>query len=98
MAEASFEHRDLSTPNPTLSPRATLARQQSHEPLLPIQVQSLKQTETLLNQDKEYFSKQVVDHQNRAMYADEKVQQLSNELELAKRAREDMYEKYANSR
>lgn len=57
-----------------------------------------KQSLSLLKQDKEYLTKQVSDLTNRCTYAEEKVQQSGHELEDAKRAREEMYEKYVSSR
>jgi progesterone-induced-blocking factor 1 len=51
-----------------------------------------------LKQDKEYLTKQVSDLTNRCTYAEEKTQQSGHELEDAKRAREEMYEKYVSSR
>lgn len=68
-----------------------------HECLFP-KLCAAKQSLSLLKQDKEYLTKQVSDLTNRCTYAEEKVQQSGHELEDAKRAREEMYEKYVSSR
>ncbi|KAK3100601.1 hypothetical protein FSP39_022354 [Pinctada imbricata] len=57
-----------------------------------------KQSLSLLKQDKDYLSKQVSDLNNRCTYAEEKVMSVNIEIEDAKRAREEMYEKYVSSR
>ncbi|XP_052675379.1 progesterone-induced-blocking factor 1-like [Crassostrea angulata] len=62
------------------------------------ELSAAKQSLSLLKQDKEYLTKQVSDLTNRCTYAEEKVQQSGHELEDAKRAREEMYEKYVSSR
>ncbi|XP_061163800.1 progesterone-induced-blocking factor 1-like isoform X2 [Saccostrea echinata] len=62
------------------------------------ELSAAKQSLSLLKQDKEYLTKQVSDLTNRCTYAEEKVQQSAHELEDAKRAREEMYEKYVSSR
>ncbi|XP_062569108.1 progesterone-induced-blocking factor 1-like [Saccostrea cucullata] len=62
------------------------------------ELSAAKQSLSLLKQDKEYLTKQVSDLTNRCTYAEDKVQQSGHQLEDAKRAREEMYEKYVSSR
>ena len=62
------------------------------------QLSTAKQSLTLLKQDKDYLSRQLSESGNRSSFNEEKVQQLSRQLEDAKQAREDMYEKYVASR
>ena len=62
------------------------------------QLASAKQSVVLLKQDKEYFSKQVSELHNKLIVADERVVQLNEQLERAKQAREELYEKYIVSR
>ena len=52
----------------------------------------------LLKQDKDYLSRQLSEAANRSTFTEEKVQQLSRQLDDAKQAREEMYEKYVASR
>ena len=59
---------------------------------------SSKQTVALLRQDKDYLSRQATDATHKHQFGEEKVQQLSRQLEDAKLAREEMYEKYVASR
>ncbi|XP_041358363.1 progesterone-induced-blocking factor 1-like [Gigantopelta aegis] len=57
-----------------------------------------KQSIALLKQDKDYLAKQVADYSNRASFSEEKVQQLNRQVDDAKAAREEMYEKYIYAR
>ena len=56
------------------------------------------QTVALLKQDKEYLSKQLNETTPRLKLVEEKLQQTDRQLDDAKQAREDLYEKYLNSR
>lgn len=56
------------------------------------------QTVALLKQDKEYLSKQLNEATPRLKLLEEKLQQTAQQLDDAKQAREDLYEKYLNSR
>lgn len=56
------------------------------------------QTVALLKQDKEYLSKQLNEATPRLKLVEEKLQQTAQQLDDAKQAREDLYEKYLNSR
>lgn len=56
------------------------------------------QTVALLRQDKEYLSKQVNEITPRFNVLEEKLQQTTRQLDEVKLAREELYEKYLNSR
>lgn len=56
------------------------------------------QTVALLKQDKEYLSKQLNEATPRLKLVEEKLQLTAQQLDDAKQAREDLYEKYLNSR
>lgn len=56
------------------------------------------QTVALLKQDKEYLSKQLNEATPRLKMVEEKLHQTSQQLDDAKQAREDLYEKYLHSR
>ena len=62
------------------------------------QLTAAKQSLSLLKQDKDYLTKQVADLTNRSTYAEEKTTLANLELDEAKKAREEMYEKYVASR
>ena len=62
------------------------------------QLSAAKQSLMLLKQDKDYLSRQLSEAANRSTFTEEKVQQLSRQLDDAKQAREEMYEKYVASR
>lgn len=62
------------------------------------QLVSNKQAIELLQKDKDYFSKQVNETHNKLLYAEEKGIQLNEQLERAKQAREELYDKYVASR
>ena len=59
---------------------------------------SQKQTIQLLQQDKDYFSKQVTDLHNKLLYQEERVTTINEQLERAKDSREELYDKYVASR
>jgi len=63
-----------------------------------VKVVSLKQKVSLLEKDKDFFSKQVSDLQNKLLYNEDKVIQLGEQLERAKASREELYDKYVASR
>ncbi|KAK3597678.1 hypothetical protein CHS0354_040054 [Potamilus streckersoni] len=62
------------------------------------EVSAARQSLALLKQDKDYLSKQVSEMSNKVTFTEEKLSQANMQLEDAKRAREDMYEKYVTSR
>lgn len=62
------------------------------------QVSSSKQSIALLRQDKDYLNRQVTDLTHRTAFCEEKLQQVNMQLDDAKKAREEMYEKYVESR
>ncbi|XP_002737941.1 progesterone-induced-blocking factor 1-like [Saccoglossus kowalevskii] len=59
---------------------------------------SIKQTVTLLQQDKEYLTRQVTELNTRYHHTDERLQQTFTQLDNAKRSREEMYDKYVEAR
>jgi len=61
-------------------------------------VSAARQSLSLLKQDKGYLTRQCADAGNRQQFAEEKLVQLNLQLDDAKRAREEMYEKYVSSR
>ena len=62
------------------------------------QLSAAKQTTLLLQQDKEFFSKQASDLQNRLLHSDDRLTQATENLERTKQAREELYDKYIASR
>ena len=62
------------------------------------EISQFKQETVLLKQDKDYFNRQFVDAQNKAALFESKMDQLVTHLEEAKKAREEIYEKYVNSK
>ena len=52
----------------------------------------------LLKQDKEYLHRQFVESQNKQILTDNKLEQVITQYEDVKRAREEIYEKYINSK
>lgn len=63
-----------------------------------MQLQSNKQTVTLLKQDKDFLTKQTSDLSNKLSYAEERLRQSNEQLDRAKMSREELYEKYVASR
>ena len=66
--------------------------------LLVIQLTAAKQTISLLQQDKDFFSRQVTDLHNKLLYTEERAVQSAEQLEKAKQAREELYDKYVASK
>ncbi|XP_066286354.1 progesterone-induced-blocking factor 1-like [Branchiostoma lanceolatum] len=62
------------------------------------ELSAAKQALALLRQDKDYLSKQTNDLGSKMTFNEERLQQLTVQLDDAKRAREEMYEKYVASR
>ncbi|KAJ8028167.1 Progesterone-induced-blocking factor 1 [Holothuria leucospilota] len=62
------------------------------------QVMGQKQELALLRQDKEYLQRQLNDLMSKYQHSEEKLQGTTTDLENAKRAREELYEKYVESR
>ncbi|XP_030056476.1 progesterone-induced-blocking factor 1 [Microcaecilia unicolor] len=62
------------------------------------EVATLKQTATLLQKDKEYLSRQNMELNVRCAHEEDRLERFQVQLEEAKKAREDMYEKYVTSR
>jgi progesterone-induced-blocking factor 1 len=61
-------------------------------------ISQFKQEIMLLKQDKEYLHKQFVESQNKQILTDNKLEQVIIQYEDVKRAREEIYEKYINSK
>ena len=66
--------------------------------LFTLQMLEQNQTLALLKQDKQYLSKQVNEITPRFHVLEEKLHDTSKQLDDAKHAREELYEKYLNSR
>eukprot|EP00058_Branchiostoma_floridae_P026016 XP_002611506.1 hypothetical protein BRAFLDRAFT_117194 [Branchiostoma floridae] len=62
------------------------------------ELSAAKQALALLRQDKDYLTKQSNDLGSKMTFNEERLQQLTVQLDDAKRAREEMYEKYVASR
>lgn len=63
-----------------------------------MQLSSAQQSEALLRHDKEYLSRQVQELTQRLKLAEEKTEMVSEELTVAKQAREDMYHQLIKSK
>lgn len=61
-------------------------------------LQIRRQTEALLKQDKEYLNKQLQELRGRCTLAEERLEQMSQQLGETKQAREELYEKYISVR
>ena len=77
---------------------ATLQTVERERDDLRSQLLSNKQTIELLQKDKDYFSKQVTDTLNKLELAEQRVVNLNDQIERFNRAREEMYDKYVESR
>ncbi|XP_029458880.1 progesterone-induced-blocking factor 1 isoform X2 [Rhinatrema bivittatum] len=62
------------------------------------EVATLKQTVTLLQKDKDYLNRQNMELNVRCAHEEDRLERFQVQLEEAKKAREDMYEKYVASR
>ncbi|PIK46344.1 putative progesterone-induced-blocking factor 1 isoform X1 [Apostichopus japonicus] len=62
------------------------------------QLSGQKQELALLVQDKDYLQRQLRDVTSKYQHCEEKLQSLTSDLENAKRSREELYEKYVESR
>jgi len=63
-----------------------------------LQFSSTKSALTLINQDKDYLTRQVCELTNKLAYSEERLQRLTAEVDEVKRAREELFEKYVSSR
>ena len=61
-------------------------------------VSQFKQEIMLIKQDKEYLHKQFVESQNKIILTENKLEQVVMQYEDVKKAREEIYEKYINSK
>ena len=66
--------------------------------MLNLQLSTVKQELALVRQDKEYLQRQMNDVSIKYANAEERLQLLNTDLENVKRAREELYEKYVESR
>ncbi|GFN91617.1 progesterone-induced-blocking factor 1 [Plakobranchus ocellatus] len=94
----SFESDQLEACRQLMTLEASFANVQKERDELSRDYSSAKQTIALLKQDKDFLTRQHTEALHKAEYAEEKLQQLSRQLEDAKLAREEMYEKYVASR
>ena len=62
------------------------------------QLQSSRQSVTLLKQDKDFLAKQASETANKLAYAEERLIQLNDQCDRAKASREELYDKYVASR
>ncbi|GCB66648.1 hypothetical protein scyTo_0007911 [Scyliorhinus torazame] len=62
------------------------------------EVSALQQSVSLLQKDKEYLNRQNMEMNVRCAHEEDRIERLQTHLEEAKRAREEMYEKYVISR
>nr|XP_060625396.1 progesterone-induced-blocking factor 1 isoform X1 [Anolis sagrei ordinatus]XP_060625397.1 progesterone-induced-blocking factor 1 isoform X1 [Anolis sagrei ordinatus] len=62
------------------------------------EVTTLQQSVTLLQKDKDYLNRQNMELNVRCAHEEDRLERIQVQLEDAKRAREEMYEKYVNSR
>ncbi|XP_071951587.1 progesterone-induced-blocking factor 1-like [Antedon mediterranea] len=62
------------------------------------ELSTVRQELSLLNQDKDYLSRQLSDLTGKYGFAEEKLGQASIEIERIKKAREELYDKYVESR
>ncbi|KAL8621077.1 hypothetical protein ACOMHN_040602 [Nucella lapillus] len=65
---------------------------------LAMQLSSAQQAEGLLKQDKNYLGRQVAEVSRRADQAEDRLQQLTRQLDHARQTREEVYEKYVTCR
>jgi len=63
-----------------------------------MQLAGAKQELTLLSKDKEFYSKQLCQVETKLRYADDRVIQLTEQMEKTKQAREDLFGEYVASR
>ncbi|XP_055893566.1 progesterone-induced-blocking factor 1-like [Biomphalaria glabrata] len=93
-----LEHDYMETSRQYIAMEAAFNTIQKERDELSRELSSSKQTIALLRQDKDYLTRQHSDINNKLAYSEEKLQQLNRQLEDAKLAREEMYEKYVSSR
>ncbi|CAJ0921424.1 unnamed protein product [Ranitomeya imitator] len=63
-----------------------------------VQVSTLRQSVSLLQKDKEFLNRQNMELNIRCSHEEDRMERLQSQLEDAKKAREEMYEKYVVSR
>ncbi|GFS03999.1 progesterone-induced-blocking factor 1 [Elysia marginata] len=94
----SFESDQMEATRQLMALEASFANVQKERDELSRDYSSAKQTIALLKQDKDFLTRQHTEALHKAEYADEKLQQSHRQLEDAKLAREEMYEKCVASR
>ncbi|XP_076446014.1 progesterone-induced-blocking factor 1-like [Babylonia areolata] len=62
------------------------------------QLYTAQQSEALLKQDKEYLCRQVSEFTKRATFAEDRLQQVTQQLDDARQTREEVYEKFVSCR
>ncbi|CAL1531375.1 unnamed protein product [Lymnaea stagnalis] len=93
-----LEHDHMEVTRQLITLEAAYSNIQKERDELSRELSSSKQTIALLKQDKDYLTRQHSDISNKLTYGEERFQQLTRQLEDAKLAREEMYEKYVASR
>jgi len=63
-----------------------------------MQLAAAKQELNLLGKDKEFYSKQLCQVETKLRYADDRVIELTEQIEKTKQAREDLFSEYVASR
>lgn len=66
--------------------------------LLSLQVSTLRQSVSLLQKDKDFLNRQNMELNVRCAHEEDRLERLQGQMEDAKKAREEMYEKYVASR
>ncbi|RUS88293.1 hypothetical protein EGW08_003931 [Elysia chlorotica] len=94
----TFESDQMEATRQLIALEASFSTVRKERDELSREYSSAKQTIALLKQDKDFLTRQHTEALHKAEYADEKLQQLARQLEDAKLAREEMYEKYVASR
>ncbi|KAH9519887.1 Progesterone-induced-blocking factor 1 [Bulinus truncatus] len=93
-----LEHDHMEISRQLVTMEAAFSTIQKERDELSRELSSSKQTIALLRQDKDYLTRQHSDISNKLAYGEEKIQQLNRQIEDAKLAREEIYEKYVASR
>lgn len=94
----TFESDQMEATRQLMTLEASYANLRKERDELNRDYSSAKQTIALLKQDKDFLTRQHTEALHKAEHAEEKLQQAYRQVEDAKLAREEMYEKYVASR
>lgn len=94
----TFESDQMEATRQLMTLEASYANLRKERDELSRDYSSAKQTIALLKQDKDFLTRQHTEALHKAEHAEEKLQQAYRQVEDAKLAREEMYEKYVASR